>query len=210
MFLSTLSDQVLTSKVESIVSSKDGLSNMIWVWGGLSLLSAILFPMIMAMLCSYSILGRTDSAATDFMKSNIELSIIENMRAWGKAFMWSFLLILPGIAKFILYTLTPYVVLFSKNYKTGKVDALEYSTLITKKHLKEVNWWLTVFYLFIPTALYVIGEPYRLISETPAKATILILIRTLSEYCFHYFMLKIFINFINENENLAAPETAAV
>jgi hypothetical protein len=209
MFISTLSDQIISLKVEKLVSSPNGLNDMIWVWGALSLFTAVFFPMLFAILCSYSIVKTpTPLRFESFFENNIELSVIENLRSWGKSFMWSFLLILPGLAKFILYTLTPYVVLFSKNYKEGKVDALEYSSLVCKKYLKEVNLWLTVFYLGIPILLYVIAEPYRLLRYHPLAGTAVVFVKTLTEYGFHYMMLRIFINFINQNENELVPEPA--
>lgn len=172
---------------------------MIWVWGTLSLLSAIFFPMLFAVLCSFNIVKNPPNLA-DYFEDNIELSMIETLRSWGKSFLWSLLFILPGIAKFILYTLTPYVVLFSKKYKEGAVDALQYSSLICKNNLSKVNWWLTVFYVFIPIALYAIGEPYRLLREHPFAGTFIVFLKTLAEYGFHYMMLKIFFNYMNQTE----------
>lgn len=200
MFLSTFTDQYIALKVEKLVSSPKGLSDMIWVWGSLSLISAIFFPMLFAILCSYNIVKQPPSIAKYF-EENLELSMIESLRSWGKSFMWSLLFILPGIAKFILYTLTPYVVLFSKKYKEGAVDALQYSSDICKKNLKKINLWLTVFYVGIPIVLYFTAEPYRLLRDNPFAGTFIVFVRTLAEYGFHYMMLKIFINYINHAEN---------
>jgi hypothetical protein len=214
LFLSTLTEQILTKKVEALISSKDGLSNMIWVYVGISLLSAILFPLITAMLSSFSILKESlksinpHVSAGRFIADKIELSLIETMRAWGTAFLWSFVFILPGIWKLIAFILTPYVVMFSKKYQAGEVDALEYSTKICKAYFKRVNWWLTVFYLFVPVVLYFVGEPYRLIMKTPAQATVLVFIRTIVEYLFHYYMIQVFIDFINEYESEPALAVA--
>ncbi len=209
MFLSTLTDQFIASRVELLVSSRDGLSNMIFFWGAFSLISAIFFPLMFAVLCSYSIVRKPNSTtAQQFIEDNIELSIIETLRAWGKSFLWTFVLIFPGLWKFVLFALTPYVVLFSKKYKSGKVDALEYSTLICKKNFKQVNLWLGVFYVAVPILIYVVAEPYRLLKDNPIAGTVIVLIRTLSEYCFHYMMLRFFITFINQNENEAVSETA--
>ena len=212
--MSTLTEQLITKKVEALISSKDGLSNTIWLYVGISLLSAIFFPLITAMLSSFNILKESLKAkdpqisAGAFIIDKIELSMIETLRAWGTALLWCFAFVLPGIWKFIAFILTPYVVMFSKKYQEGKVDALEYSSEICKAYFKRVNWWLTVFYLFVPIILYFVGEPYRLITKTPVIATLLILVRTVVEYLFHYYMIQIFIDFINEHE--AAPATEAV
>lgn len=206
MFINTLSEQIISRKIEILVSSKDGLSGMIWFWGGLSLFTTIFFPMLVALLSSYNLI-KTQVSGPQFVTENIELSFIENLRAWGQSFLWSFLLILPGIWKFFLYTLTPYIVLFSHRYKKGQVDALDYSAAICKKNWKEINWWLTVFYLFVPIVFYFVAEPVRLLNEHPVLGTLVVLAHTLTEYLFHYFILKIFIKFINENET--APTIVA-
>ena len=207
MFLSTIIEQVISKKIEILVSSKDGLSSMIWFWGGLSLFTTIFFPMLVALLSSYNLI-KTQVSSPDFIADHLEMSLIETLRAWGKSFLWSFLLVLPGIWKFFLYTLTPYIVLFSERYKKGQVDALDYSSMICKKNWKAINWWLTVFYLFVPIGFYFLTEPIRLINEHPFLATLVVLAHTLAEYLFHYFILKIFINFINENELVLAPAKA--
>lgn len=199
MFVSTFTDQYITLKVERLVSSPKGLSDMIWVWGSLSLITAIFFPMLFAVLCSYNIVKRPPEIG-DYIEENLEHSMIESLRAWGKSFMWSLLFIFPGLAKFILYTLTPYVVLFSKKYKSGEVDALQYSSQICKANLKKVNLWLTVFYLIIPITLYIVAEPYRLLRDHPIAGTAIVFFKTLAEYGFHYMMLKIFFNYMNQTE----------
>ncbi len=199
MFASTFTDQYIALKVERLVSSPKGLSDTLWVWGTLSLLSAIFFPMLFAILCSYNIVKQPPSFA-DYFEENLELSMIESLRSWGKSFMWSLVFILPGIAKFILFTLTPYVVLFSRKYKEGAVDALQYSSLICKQNLKKVNLWLTVFYVGVPIALYFTVEPYRLLRDYPLAGTLIIFLKTLAEYGFHYMMLKIFLNYMNQTE----------
>lgn len=206
-FLSTFIEQVVAKEVEQLIRSKDGLSSMLWVYVGLSLISSILFPVFTGMLVSFNILRdsfktpNSTNSFLDFFIEHVEQNLIESFRAWGKGFLWCFVFILPGIWKFISFVLTPYVVMFSERYRRGEVDALEYSALICKKYFKRVNWWLTVFYLILPITLYVVAEPYRLFNRTPFAASILVFIRAVSEYAFHYFMLKIFFDFIKEEEN---------
>lgn len=163
-------------------------------------MSTILFPLLTALLCSYCII-QTDKDIADFLTENAELSLIETLRSWGKAFMWSFVFVIPGIRKFIHYTLTPYVVFFSKKYKTGEVDALEESTRVTKKYWKPVNAWITLYFVVIPVIFYMLFDDYRLFSIYPVAATGLVLLKTITEYLFNYSMLKILIKYLNETEN---------
>jgi hypothetical protein len=188
--------------MESLIGSKNGLSNMIWFWGSVSLVNAILLPMTTALISSFLVVqfNKKAKGGFSFTFEHFELLTIETLRAWGKCFLWSFVLVLPGIWKFFTYTLTPYVVLFSKKYARGEVDALAYSEYICKKNWKAVNKWLTVFYLVVPVVSYLLFEPFRVLAITPVRGTLLILVKTLVELAFHYQMLKIIIEFINKTE----------
>jgi hypothetical protein len=192
-------DQFLTKQVEVLISSKDGLSNMIWVWGGLSVLSAIMFPLLISMFCAYFLISSTKSL-NEFIDENFELSLIETLRAWGKTFLWSFLFFLPGVIKYINYILTPFVVMFSRKYKRGEVDALEYSTLISKKFFWSIKMWLGLFYVIVPILFYALFDEYRVFSTHPVAATLVVGLETLVEIIFHFIILNLFIKFLNANE----------
>jgi hypothetical protein len=199
VFFSTLMDQYLTKQVENLISSKDGLSNMIWVWGGLSVLSAILFPLLISIFCAYFFITSTKSL-NEFVEDNFELSLIETLRAWGKTFLWSFVFLLPGVFKYINYILTPFVVMFSKKYKRGEVDALEYSTLISKKFFWSIKLWLGVFYVIVPVLFYALFDEYRIFTNHPVSATLVVGLETFVEIIFHFIILNLFIKFLNANE----------
>ncbi len=175
---------------------------MIWFWGSISLVNAILLPMLTALISSFMVVqfDKKSEGGLNFTAEHFELLTIETLRSWGKAFLWSFVFVLPGVWKFFTYTLTPYVVLFSKKYAAGEVDALAYSEYICKKNWKVVNKWLTVFYLVVPISMYFLFEPFRILSQTPVRATLLILVKTAIELAFHYQMLKVLIEFINKTE----------
>jgi hypothetical protein len=192
-------DQFLTKQVEILISSKDGLTNMIWVWGGLSVLSAILFPLLISMFCAYFLISSTKSL-NEFVKENFELGLIETLRAWGKTFLWSFVFFLPGVIKYINYILTPFVVMFSRKYKRGEVDALEYSTLISKKFFWSIKMWLGLFYVIVPVLFYALFDEYRVFGTHPVSATLVVCLETLLEIVFHFIILNLFIKFLNANE----------
>jgi len=199
VLFSSLMDQFLTKQVEVLISSKDGLSNMIWVWGGLSVLSAIMFPLLISMFCAYFLISSTKSL-NEFVEENFELSFIETLRAWGKTFLWSFVFFLPGVIKYINYILTPFVVMFSRKYKRGEVDALEYSTLISKKFFWSIKMWLGLFYVIVPVLFYALFDEYRVFSTHPVAATLVAGLETLVEIIFHFIILNLFIKFLNANE----------
>lgn len=202
LFCSTLLDQFVQRKLEMLISSKDGLSSMIWIWGGVSVFSALFFPVVISLICAYVLVSPVQSFKK-FVADNIELSIIENLRAWGKIFLWSFVFIIPGVVKYINYILTPFVVLFSKRYKNGEVDALEYSAYISKNFWWSIKMWLGLFLVVIPIAFYLLFDQYRIFSDHPVSATLLVLVSTVVQLLFHFVILRLFIKYLNEVENVA-------
>jgi len=208
LVFSNYTDQFLQKQVEDIISSKDGLSNLIWLWGFLSVLSAILFPLLISLLCAF-VLVASPQKLGDFLAKNLELSFLETLRAWGKTFLWSFLFIIPGVIKYIDYILTPFVVMFSQRYKNGEVDALEYSAQISKKFWWNLKIWLGVFYVIIPLALYTLFDEYRVFATHPVSATAVALLESIIELLFHFIILKLFIKFLNASENPSEAENGA-
>lgn len=198
--LSTLSEQLIQHQIESIVRSPAGLSNTIWIWGGLALLTALLFPLLISLFCAYTLV-RPEKSISQFLKENLELTAVESLRAWGKTFLWSFVFLIPGVIKYINYLMTPFVVMFSQKYKQGQVDALEYSTKISRNFWWSLKLWLGLFYFILPVLFYVVFNDYRSFSQYPIAATLITFIESLVELLFHFIILKLFIKYLNEVEN---------
>lgn len=199
VLLSTLTDQYVQKKVEFLISSKDGLTSELWLWGALSIVTAVLFPLIISLLCAF-VLVIGNKKLSQFLSENLELGLVETLRAWGKTFLWSLLFIFPGIVKYINYILTPFVVAFSERYKNGEVDALEYSTQISKNFWWSIKIWLGVFYVLIPVILYFLLDEYRTFNNHPISATAVVFLETVFELVFHYILLKLFIKYLNASE----------
>lgn len=202
LFFSTLTDQYLQRQVELVIRSKDGLSSIIWLWGALSILSAVLFPLLISIFCAYLLIP-TGQSVGKFLGENLELSLVETLRAWGKTFLWSFVFLIPGVIKYINYILTPFVVLFSKKYKNGEVDALDYSARISKNFWWSIKLWLGLFYVIVPILLYALFEEYRSFGTHPVWATLVVLLETVIELLFHFIILRLFVKYLNEVENAA-------
>lgn len=79
----------------------------------------------------------------EFIRFHLEQGLIESLRGFLKAVKWGFLLIIPGLIKAIRFQFVNFIVCTNKDYTIGKVDALETSERLTKKHL-----WGLIF-LFI-------------------------------------------------------------
>ena len=197
MLISNLLDQYLNRQIEEVIKSPQGLSNVIWFWGAVSLISSMVFPLIIALLCSHALV-RLSTPVTDFFSEKFELGLVETFRAWGKTFLWSFLFIIPGLVKFSYYMLTPFVVFFSKKYARGEVDALAYSEKMAKKFWWQLNAWMTLFYVIIPISLSSAIDEARLFKTHPITALLCVLLETFLILIFHFLILKLFLKKLNE------------
>ncbi len=198
--VATLVDQSLNKHIELAIQSPTGLSNMIFLWGALSLLSSLFFPLITSLLCCHTLAGMNVNLS-QFFKAKFELGLIETLRAWGQTFIWCFVFIIPGLLKYTYYLLTPFVVIFSKNYEVGLVDALKQSEKISKMFWWKLNFWLTVFYLIIPLALSSLLDEKRIFKYHPWAATFCVLLETGIIFLFHYVILKPFLDCLNQLES---------
>ncbi len=207
--VATITDQSINKQIEAAIQSTSGLSNMIFLWGALSLLSSLFFPLITSFLCCHTLAAfKTDR--TQFISSKFELGLIETLRAWGQTFIWCFAFIIPGLLKYTYYLMTPFVVIFSKNYEAGLTDALEMSEKISKLFWWKLNFWLTVFYMVIPLVLSSLLDEKRLFRFHPVSATLCVLMETGIVFLFHYVILKPFITLLNEVENNEVPNVSNV
>lgn len=96
-----------------------------------------------------------------------ELMIIESLRAWGSTFLWTLFLILPGFYRWLSLSTVPMVVLFSKKYHLGQVDALHQSQQIFHKRWGKIFIFAICFYFLVPLVMASILDGYRKIWITP-------------------------------------------
>lgn len=206
-------DQFINSKIEAILRSPQGLSQEIWLYGAVSIFSSLLFPLIITFFASYALarsIQDVDYASfmpksfDGFFKDNFELSFLETIRSWGKTFLWTFLFIIPGIIKFFLYIPVPFVVFFSKRYQAGEVDALKLSQKIAKKHWFWLLIYMTMFTFVLPMTLSLGMDQYRVFREYVVYASLLTAIDAVIVIVFHYYILKLILKFIKDDDSKGA------
>ncbi len=71
-------------------------------------------------------------------KKYLNQACIESLRATARVCWFSYLLIIPGLIKFLRLQFVPYVVQFDQRYDEGKKDALKTSEFLTKGALFKV------------------------------------------------------------------------
>ena len=203
--ISTLLQQFLDHKIEKIIASPTGLNSMIWVWGFLSLITAVLLPLIQTLLCSFYLSRNlmTEKKINLFFSEYFELSLVETLRAWGKSFLWFFVFIIPGFVKYSYYMLSPFVVLFSKMYSLGETDALETSEKIFKKYWIYFSIQFFLFYFLLPMIMSTALDEYRSFNLHPGTASLSLVFETLMIMLFHYLILKKIFSYLIQEKDLS-------
>lgn len=200
-------DQFINSKIEAILRSPQGLSQTIWLYGFISIFSSLLFPLIVTFFASFALsrsiqdpgfLQYKANNFKDFIHEHFELSFLETLRAWGKTFLWMFLLIIPGLIKFFLYLPVPFVVFFSQSYQRGEIDALKLAQKIAKKYWFWLLIYMTMFTFILPMTLSLGMDQYRVFREYFVYASLLTAVDTLVVIVFHYYILKLILQFIKD------------
>ncbi|ASD63899.1 hypothetical protein [Bdellovibrio bacteriovorus] len=173
--LSSNIDQYLNLKMETALRDPLGVQAQVIYYGFFSILSSILFPVLLVSIALYALNNLDSSTKTlqDFWAKNLNQMYIETLRAWGKTLQWTLLLILPGIWKYVELSMVPFVVTSSPQYDEGKVDALKGSALIVRRRWFVILAILILFHLFIPGVLTTVFDAYRLIWKTPLQSLLL-------------------------------------
>lgn len=202
-------DQFINTKIEAILRSPHGLSQTIWLYGSLSIFSSFFFPLLITLIASFALARSIQDqnfsqfipkSFADFIGEHFELTFLETLRSWGKTFLWTFLLIIPGIVKFFLYVPTPFVVLFSKRYQNGEVDALKLAQQIAKKCWFWLLVYMTMFTFVLPMTLSLGMDQYRVFRENFISASLLTAIDAVIVIVFHYYILKLILKFIKDDD----------
>lgn len=173
-------DLYVSSQVENAIRDPRGLSNAVYLYGFLSMVISLIFPILLILICLFGLseYEKPFSALVGFFKRYLNQMMIEILRSWGKILQWSLLLIIPGVIKYLFYTLVPFVVTESRTYDRGETDALEMSTRLVKKNFGWILLLVFIFHILIPGMLTSLFDEYRLLWQTPVACLLLNLLDT--------------------------------
>ncbi|HEY1079190.1 MAG TPA: hypothetical protein VGE46_03800 [Bdellovibrio sp.] len=170
--LSSNIDQYLNLHIENALRDPMGAQSEVYLFGFISLIFSVIFPVILTCITLYALNTRTGWTASlgDFLGKHLNQVFIETLRSWGKSLLWSLLLILPGIWKYIQYSLVPFVVTSSQQYDEGREDALKKSATIVRRHWVSILFVLVFFHLILPLVVTTLFDAYRLVWKTPLQS----------------------------------------
>jgi hypothetical protein len=124
------------------------------------------------------------------------------MRAWGMAFLWGLLFIIPGIIRMSYYYLTVFIVLFSPEYAAGKADALKKSTEVSKHNWIKLNLLVTLFYFVIPVIASILFDEYTVFEKYPITAIAYAALEAVLILLFNYYVLNMFLKYIEGDSHV--------
>ncbi|WP_277579748.1 DUF975 family protein [Bdellovibrio svalbardensis] len=172
-------DQYLNMQVETALQNPMGANGQVYFFGFLSIVSSVIFPVLLATTALYAMVNTKPwESLMAFFGKFLNQVFIESLRAWGKTLLWSLLFIIPGIWKYLELSLVPFVVTSSESYEAGKIDALQASSYVFRKHWFKILGILFCFHLFLPLILTSFFDSYRLLWKTPLASLFLSLLDT--------------------------------
>ena len=198
-FLALLIYQALDASLNDILDilfrSAEGTPNWVWLIAAFSVFVNILFPVAISFWLLSGI-KETRSWSTDFQQM-----LIETVRVWGKILLMTLAFVIPGIWKWVSSLFVPYVVLFSKNYQAGQLDAIKTSQKIFKKVWLRTLAVLVLFSIVIPLVVTSSFDEYREIWVHPFGATVLGIVEYLSLTISLFLLLAFYMKASREVEN---------
>lgn len=202
VIISSNIDQFLTLQIEQALQDPEGTQKRIYLIGFISLLCSILFPIILTTTALYALdsLNALNQSLKAFYKRHLQQLLIEMLRAWGKVLLWSLVFILPGVWKYIQFSLVPFAVTSSRRYDEGNIDALTLSKHIVTKNLGKILGILILFHIFIPLILAGLFNAYRPIWKVPLGSLILSALDTYLLLISTHLLYKIFKSEETDNE----------
>lgn len=196
-------EQLISLSVEDLMKSPEGPGYRVWTLALFSLFTTLLFQLFMSLFILFGLKpdlkpqnGWLNSAG-QFFSHYGQQSLIETMRAWGKAFIYFFLFIIPGLWKILQYSFVPWIVCFHPQYDKGELDALQGSSKVFSKNWVKVLLILVVFSGILPSLLYFF-EDKSILWITPGPALTLNIINSLLHILNFQILSIIFFKYLKE------------
>lgn len=186
--LSSLADQKLTETLDTLLRSPEGVDAQVWIYGSLSILNGLAMPTLIGVFVLSSFSGLP---LRQFLRKYLSYSFKENLRVYGQALLGSYLLILPGIIRFLRCSFVPFIVCFETKYDLGEIDALELSRKISKGLLLPIAGLFVLSFL-TPQMILAVGDEYRLITLHPVSGIGLVVVQMLLEILFMLLLFKLY------------------
>lgn len=188
MVIGSSLDRWITLQMEEILASPEGIGPLLWVHGFFSLAVNLVFP-LSAVLLILSTFQK--EPAWIFFKRFFGQNLIEIMRSWGSAMLWSLVFIFPGLIRWIQYLLVPFIVCFDPGYQRGEKDALKSARSRSRGQMLKLSGIFLLFSVALP--LFMTGfDEWKVVWRTPLPALLICFVEMLFNICFILMLWMVF------------------
>lgn len=170
-----LSDDEITRRLQDEVFSESGMSSRIWLYAGLSLVMALVYPVATTLITIGSLKTKSLLGSLAYLRRQASPVIREQMRALGISLLWGIPLIVPTFWKLFQFLYVPFIVCLDPRYSTGNIHAPRRSAELVRRKFWPTFFVATLMFLILPTII--IGfEGEAGAFDNPLKTALLTLI----------------------------------
>ncbi len=117
----------------------------------------------------------------------------EWLRSIGEASLWMFVFVIPGLIRWVDYTLLPFVCFFDPAYQKGEEDALVRCRALAQGNRGKLwSLWIGLG-LILPLILTSLFGDYESFTEYPAMATLLVIFDALVQVLAFWILWRIYL-----------------
>lgn len=183
-------DQQLVAATQAELQSAHGAGASLFLFAGLSMLAAIIGPVVSAIAVLFSL--QRHENFVQYVANRVTYLVREQMRAMGKVIAWGLLFILPGLWKFLEYSLLPFVVCMDPRYQKGEIDALQTASRVFYR-----NWGKVILIVFCLMLISLLGtsiDEYRSFALHPFSAVALVTVDLVIFLSFQWLLIRLWEN----------------
>lgn len=200
--IGTTLDQWITQRMEDLLMSSEGVGAGIWLYGAISLVISLTYPLAGTLLVLSVI---KNESLPQFFKKHFQQNLIEEMRAWGIAMLWSLALVIPGLIRFLRYLFVPFVVTLDPAYERGEKDALKESLKLSRGRLLPLIGLFIGFSIFAP-GLLTVADEWKMIWKTPVQALMICFVEMLLNLCLIHLLFHLYQRGVSHDESAVSME----
>lgn len=191
--LSACIDQYLGERIEAIVRSPSGPNASLIIFSFFSIISGLLFPLLMTVIAIHALaLKNHKLKLLDFAGKNFQQMFIEDMRSWGQILLYSLLLIVPGVIRYIQLCFVQFIVTTSPAYDRGEQDALKFSTKLVNKNWLTILGIMLIFHILFPVFITTLFDQYKNLLVTPLQSLILSALSTYISFMGFHLLYRVY------------------
>lgn len=190
LFLHQYTDQTLNVMLMELMQKES--SSFAFIVASMFLNGLLIVWVLPLFFISFMQPFHPETASTPFLTKTRDYTR-EWLRGMGEASLWMFVLVIPGLLRWVEYTMLPFICFFDPAYQNGEVDALKQCRKILRGHRWKL-WLLWLgFGMILPLILTSIFSDYESLREHPWSGSALVLVETVIQALGFWLFWKLYL-----------------